>query len=105
MRGKKTVALTPRTVAVTRGAIVVARDHVLSYAKALTVDAHTPAAVVANAKVLLDWLEVTDAADHDTRQRALSQAHHSRSHRRAPDDRPDLLIAEAEVFYAFLKAA
>ena len=36
---------------------------------------------------------------------ALHRADLNRSYKRLPDDTPQLLIAEAEVYYAFLKAA
>jgi hypothetical protein len=85
--------------------IRVERDHVLKYASALTTERSDPDAVVANAEVLLAWMSVLDAADRDARYRALSRAHHNRGFSRKPDDAPALLIAEAEVFYAFLKVA
>ena len=85
--------------------IRVQRDHVLKYASDLTTERSDPDAVVGNAEVLLAWISVGDPADRDARYRALSRAHHNRGWDRKPDDDPALLITEAEVFYAFLKAA
>ena len=83
----------------------VERRHVLDYASALTVDRSDPSSVLANAKALTDWMEVRDVADRKVRYYALSRAHANRSYARRPDNAPETLIAEAEVFYAFLKAA
>jgi hypothetical protein len=79
------------------------RDHVLKWASELTVEKANPDAVIANANVLLDWMATQDAADRDARYKALSRAHHNRGWDRDRDDDPAKLIAEAEVFYAFLK--
>jgi len=81
------------------------RDHVLGYAGDLTTERSNPGAVAANAKVLIDWVETGDAAEQDARYRSLFRASNNRDFDRDPDDDPALLIAEAEVFYAFLKAA
>jgi hypothetical protein len=81
------------------------RDHVLGYAGDLSTERSNPVAVAANAKVLIDWVETGDAAEQYARYRSLSRASHNREFDRTPDDDPALLIAEAEVFYAFLKAA
>jgi hypothetical protein len=43
--------------------------------------------------------------DKKNRFEALHRADMNRDHKRIPDGKPELLIAEAEVFYAFLKAA
>lgn len=85
--------------------IRVRRDHILRYASELTTDKTNPAAVIANARPLIDWALVANAADQDARCKALSRAHHNRDWGRKPDDAPALLIAEAEAYYAILKAA
>lgn len=81
------------------------REQVLKYASSFTTDRANPDAVVANAKPLLDWLQVRDLTDRVIRFNALSRAYCNRSFTRKPDDDPGKLIAEAEIFYAFLKAA
>jgi hypothetical protein len=94
-----------RSQKINLAAVRIERKHVLGYASALTVERRDPSAVVANAKVLLDWMEVQDVADREVRYMALSRAHNNRDFTRKPDNAPEKLITEAEVFYAFLKAA
>lgn len=96
--------LNPTQIHIDPAQLQIERKHVLKWASDLTIDRHDPDAVVANAKVLLDWMEVQDITDRETRYEALSRAHHNRSFSRKPDNDPAKLIAEAEVFCAFLKA-
>ncbi len=82
------------------------RTGVLNYAGRLTQDASVPEAVLGNASVLQKWLEAAPTRD-DRRDRlqALDQANSNRESGREPDDDPARLIAEADVYYAFIKGA
>ena len=82
------------------------RSSILGFASNFTVRRGDPHRVLANATVLEQWLNAaTSPGDRRGRFDALNRADLNRSDRRAPDDRPDLFIAEAEEYYAFLKAA
>lgn len=82
------------------------RGRVLAFAGRLTLEASVPEAVLGNAAPIQEWLEAAPTRD-DRRDRleALGQANSNREHGREPDDDPSRLISEAEVYYAFLKAA
>jgi hypothetical protein len=82
------------------------RNRLLQFASSLTIFRSDPVAVAANAMVLQEWVDAADGPD-DKRDRftALERADDNRDDRREPDNAPEKLIAEAEVFYAFLKAA
>ena len=82
------------------------RQSLLAFASNLTVHRDDPREVSANATVLGSWLEAaTGPNDRRSRFEALHRADNNRSSKRPPDGDPQKLIAEAEVFYAFLKAA
>jgi hypothetical protein len=82
------------------------RERALAFASGLTVYRENPEDVTKNARPLLAWLEAgVDFEDRRARFEALNRADMNRSCTRARDNAPEKLIAEAEVFYAFLKVA
>jgi hypothetical protein len=82
------------------------RADTLRFATALTVDKADPVSVTVNAIPIQEWMEKGDADEQKNRHAALRRAHENRDYaQRNADNAPELLIAEAEVFYAFLKAA
>jgi len=82
------------------------RQSLLAFASRLTFRREDPRAVLANATALEAWLNAaTGPGDKRNRMEALSRADSNRDNRRPADDNPASLIADAEVFYKFLKAA
>jgi hypothetical protein len=82
------------------------RESLLKFASAFTIARHNPAAVKVNAEQLLKWLNEANGPDDESdRMASLYRAYRNREDDREPDNRPDLLIAEAEVYYVFLKTA
>lgn len=89
------------------------RTEVLRIASNLTSLRGDPGNVMRHVKVLADWLDQTDG-DNDRRNRfvALQRADTNRAGQVVagvavvtPRDDPELLVAEAETYYGFLKGA